>query len=199
MPAEPMAMPTMQQEPPMTGDEGGNMPLMDGGMPNDGGNPYDTNFDAGVEADESTDPKKYIQQLTGKLSQSLRAYNENLPQPDADLDKYVAGMIVKQAIEGLSPEDTNDILNKIKGDEAEETTEQPQQEMPQDNMLPQDNNMQQTQPNPNMGESINKPNKKKIDEIFNQVMQDKDDEEMIQKPITDISYRKKPFTSPNFK
>jgi hypothetical protein len=175
------------------GNQDMGMPPMDGM-----GNQFDTNFDAGVEADENTDPKKYIQQLTGKLSQSLRAYNENLPQPDADLDKYVAGMIVKQAIEGLTPEDTNEILNKIKGDE------QPQEE-PNGDMQPQQQDMGE-QPmggdmngtDMNMGESI-KHHKQKIDEIFNQVMHDSDDDDEYQKPIKKIGYKKKPFTSPNFK
>ena len=192
-----MAEPPMDNEMPMADNSGEEMPPMNDEMPNDGGNPFDTNFDAGVDANEETDPKKYIQQLTGKLSQSLRSYNENLPQPDADLDKYVAGMIVKQAIEGLSPEDTNDILNKIKGDESEETPEQPsQEEMPQeqpmDNAMPDEGGI-------GMGESVVKENKTKIDEIFNQVMQNKDEDDQMQKPITNISYKKKPFTSPNFK
>ena len=59
-------------------------------------NQFDTNFDAGVEADEETDPKRYIQQLAGKLSQSLRSYNSELPSPDTDLNKYVMGMINKR-------------------------------------------------------------------------------------------------------
>jgi hypothetical protein len=197
MPAEPMAEPPMDNGMPMADNGGEEMPPMNDEIPNDSGNPFDTNFDAGVDANEETDPKKYIQQLTGKLSQSLRSYNENLPQPDADLDKYVAGMIVKQAIEGLSPEDTNDILNKIKGDESEETPEQPsQEEMPQeqpmDNAMPDEGGI-------DMGESVVKENKTKIDEIFNQVMQNKDEDDQMQKPITNISYKKKPFTSPNFK
>ena len=205
IPAEPMAEPPMDNQPPMMDDEGDDFPQLDtnmGDAQGNGENPFDTNFDAGVEANEETDPKKYIQQLTGKLSQSLRSYNENLPQPDADLDKYVAGMIVKQAIEGLSPEDTNDILNKIKGDETEEVPEQPQSDMPQQDMNqqpPMDNNELNNDNNMEMGESVAKSYKDKLDEIFNQVMQDNDEEGEMQKPITNIGYKKKPFTSPNFK
>ncbi len=45
--------------------------------------PFDDKpFDAGVQADENTDPKKYIEQLTGKLGQSLRKYTETQGQPD---------------------------------------------------------------------------------------------------------------------
>ena len=73
------------------GDSDGGMPPMDDQMiggDSDGmdmGNDdsaFDTNFDAGIDADENTDPKKFIQQLTGKLSQSLRKYNNDLPKPD---------------------------------------------------------------------------------------------------------------------
>ena len=87
------AMPPMDYT-MMGGDPNGAMPPMDdpnmmgGDMGN--GSEFDTNFDAGVDADEDTDPKKYIQQLTGKLSQSLRKYNSSLPQPETDLCKYVA-------------------------------------------------------------------------------------------------------------
>lgn len=175
------------------GDE--NLPFDDnmngfGNQPEE--NQFDTNFDAGVEANEDEDPKKYIQQLTGKLSQKLRSYNENLPQPDADLNKFVAGMVVKQAIDGLSPEDTDDILNKVKNDEGEEINSQ---ETQQDIGNTSDGDFGADM---SMGESINKSHKKKIDELFGQVIQDNDDDKYIQEPITNIGYRKKPFTSPNF-
>lgn len=89
---------------------------------------FDADFDAGVEANEEEDPKKYIQQLTGKLSQSLRKYNEGLPKPDAELSKYVAGMIIKQAVDGLSQEDVADIMDKVENDGNEEDMEQAEQE-----------------------------------------------------------------------
>lgn len=78
---------------------------------------FDSDFDAGVEADEKEDPKKYIQQLCGKLSQSLRNYNNEQPQPDTELNKYVAGMINNAASEGLSPEDVKEIIDKIESGE----------------------------------------------------------------------------------
>lgn len=181
------------------GNDGMPMDYDMGNIQDNGENQFDTNFDAGVEADEETDPKKYIQQLTGKLSQSLRSYNENLPQPDADLDKYVAGMIIKQAVEGLSPEDTNEILDKVKNDGAEETPEKPQEQMSQqDTEQPVEDGGMNDVSDMGMGESIIKSKKQKIDEIFNQVMNNKEDDDML-KSITDISYKKKPFTSPNFK
>jgi hypothetical protein len=96
---------------------------------------FEADFDAGVEANEEDDPKKYIQQLTGKLSQSLRKYNEGLPKPDAELSKYVAGMIIKQAVEGLSQEDVTDIMDKVENDGNEEDMEQAEQQ-PMDNEQP---------------------------------------------------------------
>lgn len=90
---------------------------------------FGADFDAGVEANEEEDPKKYIQQLTGKLSQSLRKYNEGLPKPDAELSKYVAGMIIKQAVDGLSQEDVADIMDKVENDGNEEDMEQVEQPM----------------------------------------------------------------------
>lgn len=126
----------MDMNVPLEGDFVDQQP-MDSTMPMDNTNQqenYGADFDAGVEANEQEDPKKFIQQLTGKLSQSLRKYNESMPQPDAELSKYVAGMVVKQAIEGLSQEDVSDILDKVQNDTTEEETmEQPSQNMPDAN------------------------------------------------------------------
>ncbi|MCD8206824.1 MAG: hypothetical protein LUD72_02695 [Bacteroidales bacterium] len=77
---------------------------------------FENDFDAGVDADEENDPKRFIQQLTGKLSQKLRSYNETQPQPDADLNKYVAGMINKQVSNGLAQDDFDEVLNSLKDD-----------------------------------------------------------------------------------
>ena len=114
----------MPPAPPM--DMNGGMPPMGNDMmpPADDGENYEADMDIDVEADENTEPEKYIQQVTGKLSQSLRKYNESLPQPDADLNKYVAGMINAQALKGLSKEDADEIIKKIQDDTA--NPEQPQ-------------------------------------------------------------------------
>lgn len=123
-----------------------------GMTPMDGdANQFDADFDAGVDANEESDPKRYIQQLTGKLSQSLRKYNEGLPQPDADLNKYVAGMIVKQCIEGLTPEDTQDILDKVKtdetpGEDGQEGAELGMQQEPMEQQAMADPSMEQQPP-----------------------------------------------------
>ena len=119
---------------------------------------FEADFDAGVEANEEEDPKKFIQQLTGKLSQSLRKYNENLPQPDAELSKYVAGMVLKQALEGLNQKDVADIMDKVETDGEEEDIQQDmeQQQAPMDNAqeVPQEQ-MNETTVNP-----IEQPNPK---------------------------------------
>lgn len=86
---------------------------------------FDTNFDAGVEADEDEDPKKYIQQLTGKLSQTLGTYNNEKGEPDTELGKYVAGMIVKQAVKGMDEKDKKEIIKKINmtADDSDKSTD----------------------------------------------------------------------------
>lgn len=80
---------------------------------------FDSNFDAGVEADEETDPKKYIQQLTGKLSQSLNSYNNDNDEPDTELGKYVLGMLIKQGTKGMDEKDRKEIIKKINTNNSE--------------------------------------------------------------------------------
>jgi hypothetical protein len=92
----------------------------------------DAPFDAGVEADEDTDPKKFIQQLSGKLGQSLRKYSETQQSPDFELEKFAVNSVLSATHTAeMPPEDQKDIINKVKdagkGDEPE------QAEQPQDN------------------------------------------------------------------
>jgi hypothetical protein len=114
------AMPPMDDN--LTGDEGQNQ------FPSD----FDSNFDAGVEADEETDPKKYIQQLTGKLSQSLNSYNNDNGEPDTELGKYVLGMLVKQGTKGMDDKDRKEIIKKINTNDSE-GDDLPEDEMPYGN------------------------------------------------------------------
>ena len=187
--------PDMEQMPPMD----------DNGMENN--NEFDTNFDPGVEADEEQDPKKFIQQLTGKLSQSLRKYNERNGQPDVDLSKYVAGMITKQAMAGLSQEDADEIIDKIQadenfsmedGDNGNQEVEQGNDQSPQqmDNQMPIDNG------NSNQFQQPNECTIKRgyqIDAMVNGVVNGADkDKQTYQKTNNKKSFRKKPFSSPNF-
>lgn len=166
---------------------------------------YDNDFDAGVEANEEEDPEKYIQQLTGKLSQSYNKYNESQPKPNVDLAKYVAGMILKQTTKGLEPEDKKEIMDKVAdGDDVntQEDTNGDQQQS-QGDMPVDDQSMdaiQQSQQQQSFGESKKHSRLVKINEILNDILNGRDEEEEdIMQKVDNISYKKKPFTSPNFK
>ena len=96
--------------PPMDDTQNDVMPPMDDTQQPQGSD-FDTNFDAGVEADEDTDPKKFIQQLTGKLSTTLNSYNgEN---EDEGLNKYVAKMIVKATMKNADEATKKDVIKAI--------------------------------------------------------------------------------------
>lgn len=104
---------SMPDDPAMQDAAGMEDPNAMGGDPGMGDDQFGGNFDAGVEADEDTDPENYIQQLTGKLSQSLKDYDEQNPGK-LDLDKYVIGMIVKQAVKGMDEGERKKVIKKIK-------------------------------------------------------------------------------------
>ena len=75
----------------------------------------DTPFDAGVEADEESDPTKYIQQLAGKLGQSLRKHTGETGQPDFDLEKFAINSVLSATNSSeMDQNDQNDIINKVK-------------------------------------------------------------------------------------
>ena len=77
-------------------------------------------FDAGVEADEEEDPKKFIQQLTGKLGQSLRQYTDEQGQPDFELEKFAINSLLSATHTGeMDSEDQKDIIKKVKKSEEE--------------------------------------------------------------------------------
>ena len=189
-------MPPIQE--PMMGQ-----PLMDMGgeqeqfggtdpnMQNPEGSEFDTGFDAGVEADEDTDPKKFIQQLTGKLSQSLNKYN-NENGDDEELSKYVGKMIVKAAAKGMDENGRKDLIKSInttdEPEEAEPETEpvdEPSEEMPPVDEL-------------QMNECVyTKRDLKKIMEEFNQELTDNDSEKVVKKQKvkkTKTAFSPKDFT-----
>lgn len=91
--------------------------------------PFDDKpFDAGVEADENSDPKTFIEQLTGKLGQSLRKYTETQGQPDFELEKFAINSLLSAThTSEMKPEDQEDIIKKIKeagkGDEPDTDTD----------------------------------------------------------------------------
>lgn len=99
---------------PMGGPEGLDAPM---DAPEDGNDkPFDdTPFEAGVEADETENPEKYIQQLSGKLGQSLRKYTDDMGQPDYDLEKFAINSVLSATNSGeMDQQDQNDIIEKVK-------------------------------------------------------------------------------------
>lgn len=78
--------------------------------------PFDDEpFDAGVEADEDESPEKYIQQLSGKLGQSLRSYTDDLAEPDFDLEKFAINSVLSATnTSKMDAEDQSDIIQKVK-------------------------------------------------------------------------------------
>lgn len=210
------------QEPTDQPPVGNDLPPVDGDdtppIPDDnGGNEFDTNFDAGVEADEDSDPKKYIQQLTGKLSQKLDSYNKE--NNDPDLSKYVAGMIVSQAVKNLGDDDKKEIIDKIEnggGDDADNEIPDDMNVPPADNSqadpniggdVPVDNNQvpndgeQQQQPQNNF-ESVQSSDNM-IDEILDNILNDDKDDGNKMNTYDDKtnkrkSYKAKPFIAKEF-
>jgi hypothetical protein len=75
----------------------------------------DTPFDAGVDADEDTDPEKFIQQLSGKLGTSLRKYTKDNGGPDFDLEKFAINSVISAThTSEMDDADQKDIINKVK-------------------------------------------------------------------------------------
>lgn len=203
--------PEPMNEPPMDEPES---PMMDQG---DG---MDDNTSMGGEQDEEmkeTDTKKEIQQLTGKLTQKLREYNQQ--ENDPDLNKYVAGMVVSQAVKPLDDDDRSKVLRKINngeyddnqaveepegmgdepdmGDSPMAANNAPTEDIPQSGNEPPVNKPVMDKPNPMRNES------KMIDEIFGDIMNGKEKEDNaipLEDPETmRTSYRKYPFSAPKMK
>ena len=178
-----MSDPNMGGEMPMGDDMMGD-PSMDA----DGGSEFDTNFDAGVEADEDEDPKKYIQQLTGKLSQELGKYNNELGEPDVELSKYVGGMIVKQVAKGLGEDDKKELIKKINTSEEPET----------DNVDLEGDSEETPEMEPQMESYILRKNDiSKLYENFNDLERKEDDNLDIKKEVKGKK-TSKPFIAPKF-
>lgn len=188
-PQEPM-MP-MGGEMPMGDEMDGEMPMGDDSnmIGPDGGSEFDTNFDAGVEADEDEDPKKYIQQLTGKLSQELGKYNNELGEPDVELSKYVGGMITKQVAKYLDDSGKKELIKKIKTTDSSDES----------GGIPMDDNIEENPEAENMpmeSYSLSKKNLAKIFESFNDDNTRKNETKKVNLKVTKTN---KPFTSPKFK
>lgn len=184
-------MPPMNDNPDEFGDE---MMSNDSQMDSE----FDTNFDAGVEADEDTDPKKYIQQLTGKLSQTLNTYNNENGEPDVELGKYVLGMLVKQGVKGMDEKDKKDIIKKINMGGNDESEEDNTEEIPMDDSETSEEMNNEVQ----MESKTFNFTKKQIFENFGIAMDDKDNNLDNKEPDTKIksdtkrNRRTKPFEAP---
>lgn len=178
-------------------DNSQGMPEQEGEFPSN----FDTNFDAGVEADEETDPKTYIQQLTGKLSQTLNTYNNENGEPDVELGKYVLGMLIKQGVKGMDDKDKKDIIKKINTDDTE-INEIPEGDDESETPEMSDENSEFSQ-QANESKTI-KLTKKQIFESFGLVNNDaieKNEKEDDSKISKDVIKNKKtrPFQAPKFK
>jgi hypothetical protein len=81
----------------------------------EGDNPFEKKpFDAGVDVDEESDPKKFIQQLAGKIGQSLRDYEKGLGNPDFELEKFVINSVISATnTADMDDSDRKDIIDKI--------------------------------------------------------------------------------------
>jgi hypothetical protein len=116
---------------PSFGDNSEDLGDFGGGSEDGGDKPFeDEPFDAGVEADEDSDPKKFIQQLAGKLGTTMRKYSETQGQPDFELEKFAVNSVVSATHTGdMDGQDQNEIIKKIKtagqGDENSEPTDNP--------------------------------------------------------------------------
>ena len=130
----------MDEPAPMDDMAGGDMGDMGGEEAND--KPFDDEpFDAGVEADEETDPKKFIEQLTGKLGQSLRKYTEEQGQPDFELEKFAINSLLSAThTSEMDAEDQKDIITKVRtaGEGDEEPSPDADMDMPSDEDMPMD-------------------------------------------------------------
>lgn len=177
----------------------GSMPPMDDGMvppannpPMDGpagdvpppdNMPDDATPDGGNESEAD---KEEIQSLAGKLAAKLKEYNSRNGQADADLSKYVAGVINDAAVKNLPDDEVSKIIKKIEseanGEEGPDMDEQPPADDGNQDMG--GNQMEST-----------------INEIANQLVQDrqgkwKDFPAEVNR--TGKSFKTAPFTSPDF-
>jgi len=128
-------------------DFGTDMDTDMGAEPSTDDKPFDDEpFDAGVEADEESDPKKFIEQLTGKLGQSLRKYNEEQGQPDFELEKFAINSLLSATHTAeMDAEDQKDIISKVKtaGKGDEDVAPQSDEDMPSDEEIPTDEPMEE--------------------------------------------------------
>ena len=204
----------MPGDPAMGGapDQMGGDPNAMGAAPGGEENPFGGNFDAGVQADEDTDPEEFIQQLTGKLSQSLKDYDEQNPG-NLDLDKYVIGMVVKQAVKGMDEGERKKVIKKIKetplpGDDqmedastegvADDPALDAPEEQPQEGPMPEPG--QEEQPmNERRSLKMTKKQFMKLCEAINNTEDSEDRRDSDYSKYVKMNRRTYPFIPPQFK
>ena len=109
----------------------------------------------------------------------MRKYNNGQEQPDEELNKYVAGMIIPQASKGLTDKGKKEIIGKIKKgvtDDVEETSTEDEFQEPMS--------------------MESKKYRKNITEIMNQIFDDsKKQEERQEKKVNKQIKHRNPFVS----
>ena len=195
MSQEPMGMDNEmgqpQEQDDMGGNEngfGGNEGPMDGQPAPNGQFDFGERFDPGVEADEDEDPKHFIQQLTGKLSQSLNSYED---KDDEGLYKYVGKMINRQVAKNLDDKGKKEMIRAIKSVETESDDDL-------DNDLESDEYNDEQMNQEEMSESRNgfsKRQLKKLCEEFGVV----DNSKPLRDNVKATMLRKSPFSPKIFK
>ena len=163
-PTPPMDMPPMggpndMGEDPMAGGPEGEMP--NDGEPNEGG--------AGQD----------VKEYSGELSQALNTYNQENPSDEEHVNKYAINMIAAQVADYLSDKDKRSVIKKLKGDEADMSSD----EQPQMGGMPQ----------PQMESRIVK---EIADELINGMEPMKRDEKLITNK--EINKKRNPFISKDF-
>lgn len=196
-PQEPMPVPPMDnQQAPVDGQV---LPTENPADMNPGQseepNPFQADFDAGVDADEKTDPKNFIRQLTGKLSQSLVSYDNEQPKVDVELKKYVANMILKQCMKGLPSDVVDEIIEKAKTDNETDQKEQPSDE---DDM----NAVQDNQSTEMPTESLSRSQRmREVKNAYQDIVKGSTEkaDQLDGLKVKNNNYTNKPFSAPNFK
>lgn len=133
-------------------------------------------FDAGVEADENEDPKKYIEQLTGKLGQSLRSFEET-NGVDFELEKFAINSLLSAThTSEMDDNDRADIIKKVNtagdNDESSEVSD-----IDGSNGNPDDNNGNNDGGNNEFGDfsqSSNNNNEEGLEETEAQIFETED-------------------------
>lgn len=75
-----------------------------------------------MEADEESDPEKYIEQLSGKLGETIRQYTEDKGEPDFELEKFAINSVISATHTAeMDDKDRDDIIKKINTSGSDDT------------------------------------------------------------------------------